>query len=282
MSDKSEWSVSEATKITIPPSVERVRVRIVGGTVNIVGSDSVDEVTVEVAEVEGEPLKVSVADGTLTVTHADLPWQGLLKLLDRKGWQQYAEITLAVPSSSQLKVGVVSANAVISGVSGRTELRGISGDSTLVGLSGEVRADIVSGNVDAQGLTGELRFNSVSGGLTVVDSAGRVRADSVSGELVLDVPHVKSDSDLQLSTVSGAISARLPEKPDLDVEAVSTSGRLNCAFEQLAPSNKQVAGTLGDGGGRIRARSVSGTVALLRRPKEDTQAGSTTRPSKDL
>lgn len=270
MPDRSEWSVSEPQKITIPPPVERVRIRIVGGTVNVVGSDSVTAATLEVTAVQGDPLQVSVQDGTLTVTYADLPWQGFLKLLERKSWRRHAELTLAVPASSELRLGVVNASAVASGVSGRTEVRGVSGDTTLVGLSGEVRADTVAGDVDAQGVRGPLRFHSVSGCLTVVEGGGSVHADTVDGDVVLDLPEITGDARFQVSTVSGDVSARLPTRPDVVVEAGSASGRVSSAFEELPVAGEwaggRAHGRLGQGGGKLHIRSVSGGVSLLRRP----------------
>jgi hypothetical protein len=67
---------------------------------------------------------------------------------------------------------------------------------------------------------------------------------------------------------------RLPEASDLEVKLQSTSGQVASAFEQLehdhTPGRHSARGRLGAGGGRLRAASTSGHVALLRRAPEAT------------
>lgn len=266
----SEWSVAEPRKLTFDAPVKTLHVRVVNGTVNVVGTDEVSA-RLEVSEIEGPPLTVTQADGVLTVAYDDLPWKGFLKWLDRKGWRRSAVVSLAVPAGTRVEVGVVGAGAVVSGIEGSTEVKGVTGDTTLVGLSGRVRADTVSGNVEAQGITGDLRFNSVSGDLTVFEGAGSsVRADSVSGSMIVDLDPAGAPADIGLTSVSGEIAIRLPHPTDADVEANTASGSVSNAFEDLRVSGqwgaKKITGRLGSGSGQLKATTVSGSIALLRRP----------------
>ncbi|MGX4689865.1 DUF4097 family beta strand repeat-containing protein [Streptomyces sp. JNUCC 63] len=266
----SEWSVGEPRKLTFDERVTELNVRIVHGTVNVVGTDE-GSARLEVSEIEGPPLMVTQQGGTLTVAYEDLPWKGFLKWLDRKGWRRSAVVSVAVPSSARVELGVVGAAAMVSGIDGRAEVRGVSGDTTLVGLTGPVRADTVSGNVEAQALSGDLRFNSVSGDLTVVDGAGpSVRADSVSGSMIVDLDPAGGPTDVSLTNVSGEIAIRLPHPADAQVEANTASGTVSNAFEDLRVAGqwgaKRITGRLGAGNGRLKATTVSGSIALLRRP----------------
>lgn len=265
----SEWSVAESRKLTFDVSVSELHVRIVNGTVNVVGTDE-GSPRLQLSEIEGPPLIVTHQDGVLTVAYEDLPWKGFLKWLDRRGWRRSATVSLAVPTSTRVEVGVVSAAAVVSGLDGRTEVRGVSGDTTLVSLAGPVRADTVSGNVEAQALTGDLRFNSVSGDLTVVEAGSSVRADSVSGSMIVDLDPAGTPTDISLTSVSGEIAIRLPQPADAEVEANTASGTVSSAFEDLRVAGqwgaKRITGRLGAGNGRLKATTVSGSIALLRRP----------------
>ncbi|MBZ3903754.1 DUF4097 family beta strand repeat-containing protein [Streptomyces griseiscabiei] len=271
----SEWSVAEPRKLTFDEPVTALHVRVVNGTVNVVGTDEA-AARLEVSDVEGPPLTVTQKDGTLTVAYDDLPWKGFLKWLDRKGWRRSVLVSLAVPTGTRVEVGVVGATAVVSGLGGRTEVKGISGDTTLVGLSGPVRATTVSGNVEAQALTGDLRLSSVSGDLTVVEgSCPTVKADSVSGSIILDLDPTGGPTDIGLTSVSGEIALRLPHPTDAEVEAQTAGGTISNAFEDLRVSGPwgahKVTGRLGTGNGRLKATTVSGSIALLRRPPaEDT------------
>ncbi|MET9991360.1 hypothetical protein ABZ061_17555 [Streptomyces mutabilis] len=265
----SEWSVAEPRKLTFDESVSELQVRIVHGTVNVVGTDE-GSARLEVSEIEGPPLIVTHQDGVLTVAYEDLPWKGFLKWLDRKGWRRNAVVSLAVPTGTRVEVGVVSAAAVVSGLEGRAEVKGVSGDTTLVSLTGPVRADTVSGNVEAQALAGDLRFNSVSGDLTVVEAGSSVRADSVSGSMIVDLDPVGGPTDISLNSVSGEIAIRLPQPADAKVEANTASGSVSSAFEDLRVTGqwgaKRITGRLGAGNGRLKATTISGSIALLRRP----------------
>ncbi|QNE74988.1 hypothetical protein F0344_10495 [Streptomyces finlayi] len=266
----STWAIAEPRKLTFDDPVTALRVRIVNGTVNVVGTEE-QHARLEITDVEGPPLVVTQQDGVLTVAYEDLTWKGLLSWLDPKSRGRRAVVSLAVPAGSSVEVGVVGAGAVVSGIRGRTEVRGVTGDTTLVGLSGSVHGETVSGSLEAQAVTGDLRFHSVSGDLTVVDGAGSsVRAESVSGDMVLDLDPSGEPTDIRLATVSGEIAVRLPHPADAKVEANTTSGALSNAFEDLRVSGmwgaKKITGTLGAGTGTLRATTVSGAIALLRRP----------------
>ncbi|MER5795885.1 DUF4097 family beta strand repeat-containing protein [Streptomyces sp. NPDC001980] len=270
---KSEWSVAEPEKLDFDTPVSDLHVRIVNGTVNVVGTDE-GSTRLEISQIEGPPLVVTHEGGTLTVAYEDLPWKGFLKWLDRKGWRRSAVVSLAVPADTRVEVGVVGAAAVVSGITGTSVVKGVTGDTTLVGLSGEVRADTVSGNLEAQAVTGNLRFNSVSGDLTVVEGSGSaVRADSVSGSMIIDLDP-DGPTDVRLTSVSGEIAIRLPHPADAEVEANTASGTISNAFDGLRVHGQwgahKITGRLGAGTGKLRATTVSGSIALLRRPpKED-------------
>ncbi|MEU7426656.1 DUF4097 family beta strand repeat-containing protein [Streptomyces sp. NPDC040750] len=271
----SEWSVAEPQKLTFDTEVRELRVRVVNGTVNIVGTDE-GPARLEVSEIEGPPLLVTERRGTLTVAYEDLPWKGFLKWLDRKGWNRSAVVTLAVPTGTRVEVGVVGAGAVVSGIRGQATIKGVTGDTTLVGVSGPVQADTVSGNLEAQAVTGTLRFKSVSGDLTVVEGSGpSVRADSVSGSMMVDLDP-EGPTEVSLASVSGEIAVRLPHPADAEVEANTASGTISNAFDGLRVHGQwgahKITGRLGAGTGKLRATTVSGSIALLRRPPRDEES----------
>lgn len=276
MTDRKQWPQGPA-EVTAPRTLDleepvtALKVRVFGGTVNVVGSPETDRARVEIAEVHGPPLTVSYEDGTLTVGYDDLPWKNFLKFLERKEWQRSAVASVTVPTTVEVELGTVTASAVVSGIGGRTELRGVSGESTLVGLSGPVHAGTVSGRVQAQAVRGDLRFDTVSGDLTVIEGCGgSVQAESVNGDMVLDLDPAANGTDVQLRTVSGEIAIRLPDPADAEVDANTTSGTVANAFEDLRVDGrwgaKRVTGRLGAGTGRLKASTVSGSLALLRRP----------------
>lgn len=277
-----EWSVTKPLKLTLDDPVHSLQVRLVRGAVNVVGTDEPTS-RLEVTSVEGEPLEVTLEDGVLTVAYRDLPWHNVRKLLKRDSWRSSAVVSLAVPAGTTVRIGSVDAATTVSGVRGRTEVQGVNGDTTLVGLTGPVSASTVTGSVEAQALSGDLRFSSVGGDLTVVEGSSRsVHAESVTGSVMIDLGRT-GPADLELSNVSGEIAVRLPEPADAEVHADTAAGSLANAFDELRvgglPGTRRITGRLGAGSGRIRATTVSGSIALLRRPATpDTEAPDSEAP----
>jgi hypothetical protein len=287
----TDRTVTEPEKFVFTERVDTLSVRIVNGAVNVVGTEDGPS-RVEVTEIEGPPLKVQLRGSTLTVTYEDLPWKGLLKWWDRKDSRRHAVVSLAVPQRTTVEVGVVGAGAVISGISGSTTVQGVNGDTTLVGLAGPVKANTVAGDVEAQSVSGALKVNTVSGDLTVVEGSGsEVTADSVSGNMVLDIDP-SAGADVRLTSVSGEIAIRIPEPGDAEVNANTASGAVTCAFDELRVTGqwgaKRITGRIGGGRARLRASTVSGAIALLRRPplddsRDDTRDdGDPTTSRKDI
>ena len=266
-----DWTVDRPQVIDIDEPVTQLAVRIVAGHVDIVTVDDPHAARVEVTEIEDPPLLVSVDDGVLTIQHEKVSWDGILGWLrsDRKLERRRAVVSVAVPQSCSTRVGVVSANAVIAGLTGRVRVRCVSGEITLDEVAGDVDVESVSGDIEARKLDGEMSLRTVSGGLTVVDGkTGQVKAKSVSGDVALDL-HPDERVDIDVTTVSGDVTVRLPEDTGLTVDLASTSGDLACSFDGLdlkkSPGSRKLSGCIGDGRGALHGRTVSGRVALLTR-----------------
>jgi hypothetical protein len=259
-----QWTVGSPTTLDFD-GIAALRIRIISGSVAVLSTS--DRPRLDVAAVTGQPLLVKHEAGILTVTYPDLTWDGLL------GWLRpqphSAAITIMVPSECPTQLGVVSASAVVSGISATTSVKSVSGKITLDGVTGPVDATTVSGDVEAQGLDGRVGFNSVSGDLTVADGAvEKLDAKTVSGRVTADID-LGDGGALRVATVSGAVAIRLPAETSTEVELRSTAGRVQSEFGGLSssrsPGASTLTGTLGSGAGRLAVTTVSGQVTLLER-----------------
>lgn len=274
-----QWTVDDQEKFTFDDAeITDLRVRIVDGAVNVVPTDG--PARLEITEVTGPPLVVTQEGNRLTVTYEDLRWQNLLQWLDRSSWKRRAVVSVAVPRRTRAQVGVVAGDAMVSGLHGAVAVNGVSGGLTIAQLPGPVETHTVSGQVTAQSVTGDLKVDSVSGELTVVEAGGSVRASTVSGSITVDVAaaaHADGQTRIDLNSVSGEILVRLPQPADANVDASSTGGAVSSAFDELQVHGgfgaKHLTGRLGRGAGRLRANSVSGSITLLKRPRQDDADG---------
>jgi hypothetical protein len=267
--DMAQWRIDRPQSLDLE-GVRRLEVRMVAGNVDVVGrTEDADAgaAQVEVSDVDG-PLTVSLENGTLTIVHERLTWGGLLDWVGNR--KASATVSVSVPADCPVELGVVSADAIVSGiVADRTAVKSVSGDVTLDGVRSDITAQTVSGDLETRQLTGTLRFTTVSGDLTVVSGASdAVKAETVSGDLTLDLEPTRGGR-IDLSSVSGDVTVRMPETVGLTVDVKTMSGRLDSAFSgthtERKPGKASLHGQVGDGDGRLSAKTVSGDITLLRR-----------------
>jgi hypothetical protein len=269
MGGMSQWTIEAPTCLEFD-DVTGLRVRLVGGSVAVLATDG--RPSLNVSSIEGEPLNVTYQGGVLTIAHENLTWEGLLKWL--RPQRQSAAVTVTVPRKCPTQVGVVSATAVMSGIASRASVKSVSGGITLDGVAGDVDANTVSGAVEAQGINGRLNFRTVSGDLTLADGwLERLDASVVSGDVTADVD-LDPLGGMQVTTVSGEVTLRLPAEADARVNLHSLSGDVRSEFTELrrssAPASRSVSGSLGAGSGQVSVTTMSGRVMLLRRAGRGT------------
>ena len=266
---QEQWRIESPQSFDLE-GVRRLEVRMVAGSVDVVGRTEDAEAggaQVEVTEVDGT-LVVTLEDGILTVQHERLTWGGLLDWVGNR--KARAVVSISVPADCPVELGVVSADAVVSGISAdRTAVKSVSGDITLDGVRSDISAQTVSGDLETRQLAGSLRFSTVSGDLTVVDGASEiVTAETVSGDVTLDV-QLGTGGRIDVSSVSGNVTVRVPESTGMRVEVRTMSGSLDSAFDGLSserkPGSSKLRGQVGTGAGQFTAKTVSGDVTLLRR-----------------
>jgi hypothetical protein len=264
----AHWTIEAPTNLDFD-HVTALRVRLIAGSVAVLATDG--RPSLDVASVAGDPLDVTYEDGLLTVTHENLTWEGLLKWL--RPQRPSATVTVTVPRQCATQVGVVSATAVMSGISARASVKSVSGGITLDGVTGDVDANTVSGALEAQGINGKLNFNSVSGDLTLADGwLERLDANAVSGDVTADID-LDPLGGMRVTTVSGEVTLRLPAEADARVQLHSMSGDVRSEFAELrhlsAPASRSVSGSLGAGSGHVSVTTMSGRVMLLRRTERE-------------
>jgi hypothetical protein len=261
----ARWTVDEPTKIDFN-GVVALKANIVAGTVSVLPTS--DRPTLHVSEISGHPLEIVHEAGMLSITQKSSGVEGILRWLQNTRGR--TAITITVPADCPVTLNLVTANAIVTGMTGRVSVKTASGDVTLDGVTGSVDANTATGAVEAQGLGGSMIFNSVSGDLAVARGVvERLQAHSVSGKITTDVD-LHDAAGVQIRTVSGEVTMRLPKSTSAKVALLSVGGRIDAAFDGLGREDrsvgKSVTGTLGDGAASLNVNSVSGAITLLSRP----------------
>lgn len=284
----SRWTIDEPTTLDFD-GVVALKATLIAGSVSVLASDfsagaasgEAERPSIKITGLDGPPLVIGHEAGMLTITHERL-WEGVLSWLRTQ--KCHADITVTVPRDCPVTLNLVSADAVVSGLTARASIKSASGDVTLDGLLGTVDANTVSGALEAQGLDGAVTFTSVSGDLTLAGgSVDRLAARTVSGRIAADVD-LAGESRVEANTVSGEVALRIPEDAGAEVSLNSATGRIDTSFAELGRQDRAVArsvnGKLGDGSGRLSVNTVSGSVTLLGRPVGDAPEITTPRTEK--
>lgn len=129
------------------------------------------------------------------------------------------------------------------------------------------RIGSVSGEVQVTGVSGGLRASSVSGDVHIKEVSGSVSASSVSGGVKVEIVRLEGSDDMKFSSVSGDVSVTAPATLDAEVDISSLSGSINTDFPVEVQKDRHgihtsARGKLGEGSRHLKMSTVSGSLSL--------------------
>jgi DUF4097 and DUF4098 domain-containing protein YvlB len=177
-----------------------------------------------------------------------------------------ADVSVLVPRDVALKFGVVSASALVSGLTTPAKLSTVSGDLVVDGLTGNLELNAVSGELSVRNHHGRITAHTVSGDLTANGDIPKISVDGVSGNVLLDISG--TPDDINVNSVSGDLTVRIPDAVGARYRVNTVSGRVQLDNTIMARGIGQpVTGKTGSLDGSwvdISVNSVSGSVSVLR------------------
>ncbi|WP_431229405.1 DUF4097 family beta strand repeat-containing protein [Paenarthrobacter nicotinovorans] len=263
MSDEL-WTVTGPQTIEVD-NVRSLKLGIVKGRFDVVAHDE-PFVRIEISEITGDPLTVTLVDGRLEVRHQLQGPQGWFRNLMgtvNNSSTNSVVVGIALPSGVDVEAGTVSGDGMVSGVSGRTRLNTVSGSVMADGTNGELHVNTVSGEVIARSHDGVLTAKSVSGEVTASGTFKSVRASTVSGDLSFDLQDYTND--FGANSVSGDLTIRLPHDVGLDIVAKSASGTVVIDDQLYAQPGSNVHTIVGPDERLmlVRTNTVSGKTYII-------------------
>lgn len=266
------WTVTGPQTIDVD-GVSSLKLGIVKGRFDIVTHDE-PVARIEVSEIDGDPLSVSVENGRLEVRHQLHGPQGwfrnLMGTVNNTSTNSVA-ISIALPSGVDVEAGTVSGDGLVSGLKGHTRLNTVSGSVMADGTHGQLDVSTVSGEVIARNHDGVLTAKSVSGEVTASGTISNVRAKTVSGDLSFDLHGFTAD--FGANSVSGDVTIRIPHDVGIDIVAKSVTGSVVIDDQLYAQPGSKVETIVGPDLKLmlVRTNTVSGKTYIL----HDAGPGST-------
>jgi len=259
---QEKWLVDGPRTIDIE-RVRTLKVGLIGGQLDIVAHDE-PTARVEVHSVSGRELKISIDGDTLEVDHPQLGWDNWIEVVRAVTNKARADVSIVVPRSVALKLGVVSASALVSGLRGDATLSTVSGDLVIDGHRGELQLNAVSGELTVRNQEGPVSVHTVSGDVTVQGEASSFGCDGVSGEVFLDLRGIPDA--IRVNTVSGSVTARLDADAPTSYAINTVSGRLQLDDTAVSAVRGRYTGrhgTLDKHWVDFRVNTVGGDVSVL-------------------
>ncbi|SLK07706.1 DUF4097 family beta strand repeat-containing protein [Arthrobacter sp. P2b] len=264
---EQNWTVTSPQTIDVD-GVTSLKLGMVRGRFDVMTHQE-PVARIEIAEVHGDPVAVSISNGRLEVRHQLHGAQGWFKNLMgavSHNSENSAVISIAVPENVDVEAGIVSGDGLVSGVTGNTRLNTVSGSVMANGTGGELHVNTVSGEVAARNHAGVLTAKSVSGEVTASGRFTHVRANTVSGHLSFDLQDFTHD--FGSNSVSGDLTVRLPHNVGVDIVAKSASGAVVIDDQHYAQVGGKVETIAGPDGQLmlVRTNSVSGKTSIFHSP----------------
>ncbi len=259
--NEESWSITEPQTLELS-GVAEIKVALIKGRFDIVVTEG-STTTLEISEIDGQPLEVRFSNGTLKVEHFNASnW--LQRLIN---FQQSATavISIAVPAGALVSASTVGGDGMVSG-SVKTTLRTVTGTLMADATEGMLTIDTVSGEVIARDHRGPLSIKSVSGDVMASGELTDVRANTVSGNISLDLQG--TPRSLNAKSVSGEVMVRLPGEVGVDITATSASGSLLLDQQRFSTVGQSTVASAGPPEPRLKANTatVSGAVSIVRSP----------------
>ena len=259
---QEKWLV-DSPKIIDVDNVRKLKVGLIAGQVNVIAHDE-PGARVEIHSVSGKDLLVALDGDTLEVDHAQWKWDNFIDVFKSFRGTAKADVTITVPRDVALKFGVVSATALISGLTEDASISTVSGELVIDGLYGDVQLNGVSGEISIRNHYGKINAHTISGDITASGEIMRFTGDTVSGDVFLDIAGIPDE--VRVNTVSGGVTARLESGVPVQYKINTVSGRLQLDDSQISGIRGGYTGkfgTLDKQWLEFRANTVSGHISVL-------------------
>ena len=257
-----EWQVDGPRTIDLG-SIDRLKVGLISGQVDVVAHDE-PTARVEVHSVSGRPLRVAVRGTSLVIDHPQVRWDDWLTAMRSFTGSARAEVSVLVPRRTAVKLGVVSAGALISGLRGDASISTVSGEVVVDRVVGDLQLHGVSGEIAVREHEGAVVARTVSGGVTASGRITDFASDGVSGPVFLEI--AGAPRAIVVNTVSGGVTARLDADIRIEYAITTASGRLQLDDRSEGHVRGRWTGVGGPEDGRrvpFRVNSVSGGVNVV-------------------
>lgn len=143
-----------------------------------------------------------------------------------------------------------------------TDANTVNGEVSVDGISSDVMARTINGSVRVSQVSGQVSARSVNGDVTVDTRGGTVSAETINGSVHASMGSGGS-GDMRFRTVNGNIDIAAPAQLNADVRLSVANGSIDSKYPlNFDKRHTRGDGVVGNGGRRLIANSVNGSITL--------------------
>ena len=193
---------------------------------------------------------------------------------DRRGWggdwdqgPGSTRVTVLLPKGVRLEARTGNGEVTVERASNDVDISSGNGDVRVRLTAGRVNVSTGNGELEIDGATGPVEASTGNGRVYVTTSTGPVSVRTGNGEIDVRMNAIGGSGDMEFTTGNGSVTVAVPSTFNGDIEARTGHGEFRSDFEirvqgRLNPRN--IRGTIGSGGRRIRMVSGNGRLELRR------------------
>jgi hypothetical protein len=138
----------------------------------------------------------------------------------------------------------------------------VNGDVTVERIGSDVTANTVNGAVRVTQVTGKVEARTVNGNVNVDTQSGTVSSETVNGSVYATMGS-GGTGDLRFRSVNGSIHIKTTSSLNADVELTTMNGSIDSKYSlHFDRRHRRADGVVGNGGRRLSARTVNGSITL--------------------
>lgn len=131
------------------------------------------------------------------------------------------------------------------------------------------RIETLNGAIQISNAHGRVNAKSLNGGIAARGLRHEIELNTVNGGIVAEFDAIGDKQDVRLETDNGAIELRIPADTSAEIDASALNGGIANDFGLSATEENWVghalSGRLGTGAGRIRLKTINGSIAIRKR-----------------
>jgi DUF4097 and DUF4098 domain-containing protein YvlB len=125
----------------------------------------------------------------------------------------------------------------------------------------------VNGSIVIHGVKGNVEASTINGETKVSGAAADLKLSTVNGRIEADLVSLGRGQSIVLDGVNGRIELALPTNANATVTASTLNGGITSEFSELGvygefPVGKKLNGSLGNGAGSVKAKTVNGGISI--------------------